>query len=144
MLAKSVHEKDSAEVIAIERANGENSGVEGVNFFYDVTHRSARAEAGVECLGDECHLGVGAKVFMTLAEGAKDRCRSIEVGDDLVVSARDVLEHECFERSIVSLPSTVAPGIDGDVRLREGAIEPVCEPMAIGDQRHLKAPFFPV
>ena len=88
---------------------------------------------GIECFGNKSHLGVGAKVFVTLAEGAKYRGCSIEVGNDLIVSARDVLKPKCFERSIVSLSSTVAFGINGDVRLREGAIEPVCEAMSISD-----------
>jgi hypothetical protein len=43
VFAESVHEKDGAEMIAIERADGKNSGVEGVNFLYDVTHCSAQA-----------------------------------------------------------------------------------------------------
>jgi hypothetical protein len=40
---------------------------------------------------------VGAKVFVTLAEGEKYRGCSIEVGNDLIVSARDVLKPKRFE-----------------------------------------------
>jgi len=97
VLAESVDEKNCAKMIAIKRADGKDSRMEGVNLLYDVTHRSAWAEVGVECFGDESDLSMHAKVFMTLAEGAEDRSGSREGGDDLVISARDVLKHECLK-----------------------------------------------
>ena len=133
VLAESVDKKNGAKMITIKRADGKDSRMEGVNLLYDVTHRSARAEAGVECFGDEGDLSMRAEVFMMLVEGAEDRSGSREGGDDLVISARDVLKHECLKQSIIGLPSAVALGINGDIRLREGAIEPVCEAMSIGD-----------
>jgi len=120
-------------MIAVKRANGKDLRMEGVNLLYDVTHCSAQAEVGVECFGNEGDLSMHAKVFMMLAEGAKDRSSSREVGNDLVISARAVLKHKCLTRSIVGLPSAVALGINSDIRLREGAIKPVCEAMLISD-----------
>ncbi len=45
---------------------------------------------------------------------------------------------------VIGPPGTVALGIHGDVRLRERSIKPIGEAMVIGNQHHLKTPFFPV
>ena len=55
-----------------------------------------------------------------------------------------MLEHEGLQQSVIGPPGAVAFGICGDVRLRKRAVKPISEAMAIGDQHHLKAPFFPV
>ena len=87
VLTKSIDEKNGAKMIAVKRANGKDLRMEGVNLLYDVTHCSAQAEVGVECFGNEGDLSMHAKVFMMLAEGAKDRSSSREVGNDLIISA---------------------------------------------------------
>ncbi len=55
-----------------------------------------------------------------------------------------MLKHKHLQRAIIGPPSMVAFCIGGDVRLRERAVKPISEAMAIGDKCHLKAPFFPV
>ena len=117
MLAESVYEKNSAEMIAVEGTDSENSGMERVDLLYDVTHRSAWMKPGVKGFGNEGDLSMGAKVLVALAKSAEDRGSGGKVGDDLVVSAQDMLKHESFEGLIVSLLRMVASAVNSDVRL---------------------------
>jgi hypothetical protein len=96
VLAEGIYEEGGAEMIAVEWTNGENSSMEGVEFFNDMWHSDARAEMSVERFGDQGDLGVGAEVLMTFAQASKDGGGSGKVGDDLIIGARDVLKNECL------------------------------------------------
>ena len=98
----------------------------------------------IECLGNKSDLCVGVKVLVAFAKALKNRGGSGKRGNNLVVSARDVLKHKGFQRSIIGLPSAVAFHIGSDIMLRKRTVKPVGEAMAISDKCHLKAPFFPI
>ncbi len=85
VLAKSIDEENSAQVVTIEWANGKDCSMEQVNFLNDVSHRSTRAEASIKCLGDEGDLSVGAEVLVTLAKALENGGSSGKGGDNLVV-----------------------------------------------------------
>jgi hypothetical protein len=144
MLAESIHEKNSVEMIIIEGTNGENSGVERVDLLYDMTHYSAQTELGVKGFGDEGDLSVGAKVLVVLAKSTEDGGSGEKVGNNLIVGARDMLEHEGFQGPIMSLPCMVAFAINSDIRLWERSIKPIGKSMAISNKHHLEAPFLPI
>ena len=86
VLTESVDKKHSTQVVAVERADGKNSGMEQVYLFDDMRHRHARAETSIERFGDEGDLSVGAKVFMVLAKALEDSGGGGEGGNDLVIS----------------------------------------------------------
>ena len=141
---KSIDEEGDAQVIVVEWSNRKNTGMERVQLFNDLRHGDPRMEASVESFGDQCDLGVHPRVLMAFTQSTEDRGSSGQAGDHLVVGAGDVQEDERLERAVVSPPSAVPSNIHHDVRLWERAIEPIGESVAIGDQRHLEAPFFPI
>ena len=81
---------------------------------------------------------------MAFTQSTEDGGGSGQAGDHLVVSAGDVQEDECLERVVISPPSAVPPNIHHNVRLWERAIKPIGESVAISNQCHLEAPFFPI
>jgi len=141
---KSIDKEGNAQVIVIEQSDCKNTGMERVQFLNDLRHGDPRTEASVESFGDQSDLGVCPKVLMAFTQSAEDGGGSGQAGDHLVVGAGDVQEDERLERAVVSPPSAVPSNIHHDVRLWERAIEPIGESVAIGDQRHLEAPFFPI
>lgn len=119
MLAESIEEKNSLQVVAIEQADGKDSRVERVKFFDHLAHCSFQAEACVEGFGDKSDLSVATKVLMTFVERFEHGSGSRECGNILVVSVQDVLEHEGLEGPIISSPCAVTFGIRDGVRLME-------------------------
>jgi len=97
VLAESIEEKNSVEVVAIKWADSEDSYMKGVNFFNHLAHWGAWTETSVEGFGDECNLGVSAKVLVVLVEGSDNGGGSGKAGNNLVVSAQDVLKHKCLQ-----------------------------------------------
>jgi hypothetical protein len=55
-----------------------------------------------------------------------------------------MLEYERLQRAIVDFPNAVTFWVSGNVRLREGSVEPISQSLAVSDQCHAKAPLFPV
>jgi hypothetical protein len=144
MLPESINKEYGVQMITIKWADRKNSGMEGVEFLYDMAHCGARMEVCIESFGNESDLGMCAEILVAFAEGAENRGGSGEIGDNLVVGVQNVLEHECLQGSTVSMPSMMSLGVGRDVRLWEGPIKPFSKAVAISDQHHLEAPFLPI
>jgi hypothetical protein len=102
-------------LVIIERATGDNAGMKCVDLVSGLTQRDARTEANFESLIKEHHLVVDAKILMALAKGIEDRRGCLEMRDGLVVSTRNMAQHERLEGAIVDQPNAIPFRVSGRV-----------------------------
>jgi hypothetical protein len=144
VLAERVQEKDGAKVVVVQGGDGNNSSVEGIDFVDHLAHRGTWTETEIESFGNEDDLCMDAVVLVMFAKSLENSGGVRKIGDGIVVGARYVLKHESFEGSTIDLPNAMTFRVGSDVRLREEAVDPISESLAVRDECHVNTPVLPV
>lgn len=90
------------------------------------------------------HLGMRTLLLMCLSKLFKDVMTRSEGRDGSVIIFGYVTKEKCSEGLIVGFPYLMCFGIRSYVRLSQGTVKEISEPLFVSDHENLEAPFFSV
>lgn len=128
----------------VHGAQVRDPGVEFINCIQGVGKANPGPKPDIETFPDQENLSFQLESLVTVAKRFVDGVRIREFAHDIMVRARDTLEHEGTQGMVVDLPDLAGSRVSRRVRARNTSIKPIRECMLVHYDVQASTLFLPI
>lgn len=125
LLSESVHEGEGQQPVMVKGPHLHDAFVQLVYIGDGIAQWRSTVKTYVECLLYEEDLRKDAALFMAFSKLLENRMRVVEVRDQRIIGAGDVVEKEGSESAIIHLPDPMGIRVYAWIRARQAPFQPV-------------------